>query len=296
MMNTDNQTAGDPLLAMVPQQQKEEQQQWFDAELVLAKDGFDINQQAAGLPWGDLTEYLNTLEEFNSVQPTAQLDRADENFMDLDLMDTLSFLSNPACPGGASGGSEIPLEEEAEDNDSLISIEDVTKPAVINRYVNGIETIQYTLYSKNRPQTRRQRQTEVHQSVDLAELGNNYCSFPPCLQDYVKFISQQYGSESLERDIGTITNIVYHNRQRYSLYDVQAAVTTILQSKPRLCIEYILKALVPLVEALAYSDDCPVQAPDGRHKMGGRFFKSLYSWLTNENTVKKIQTGFVFYE
>ena len=111
----------------------------------------------------------------------------------------------------------------------------------------------------------------MQQSVELAELGNNYCSFPPGFQDYVKFISQQYGSEGLERDIGTITNIVYHNRQRYSLYDVQAAVTTILQSKPRHCIGYILKALVTLVESLAYSDDCSKQAADGRHKMGEDF-------------------------
>ena len=122
MMNTDNQTAGDPLLGMVPlqQQQKEQQQQWFDAELILAKGEFDINQQAADLPWGDLTEFSNILEDFNSIQQTAQLDRADENIINLDLIDTLSFLSTPACPGGA-GGSEIPLEEEAEDNNSLIS-------------------------------------------------------------------------------------------------------------------------------------------------------------------------------
>ena len=120
---------GDQLLSMVPLQQQ--QQQWYDAALILAKDGFDINQTA------------NLLEEFNSIDQTAQLDRADEDFAD--MMDTSSFLSTPTC-----GGDQRLEQEKEEDNDSLISIQDVTKLAVINCYVNGIETIEYTP-NNNRP-------------------------------------------------------------------------------------------------------------------------------------------------
>ena len=121
---------GDPLLSMVPLQQQ--QQQWYDGALILAKDGFDINQTA------------NLLEEFNSIDQTAQLDRADEDFAD--MMDTSSFLSTPTC-----GGDQRLEQEKEEDNDSLISIQDVTKLAVINCYVNGIETIEYTPNNNSPP-------------------------------------------------------------------------------------------------------------------------------------------------
>ena len=138
MMNNNNQMTGDPLLSMVPLQQ---QQQWYDTALILAKGGFDINQ-TADLPWDDMTEFLDTMEEFNSIDQTAQLDRADEDFAD--MMDTSSFLSTPTCDG------DQPLKQEKEDNDSFISIQDVTTLAVINCYVNGIETIEYTP-NNNRP-------------------------------------------------------------------------------------------------------------------------------------------------
>ena len=93
MMNNNNQTTGDPLLSMVPLQQQQ-QQQWYDAALILAKDGFDINQ-TAHLPWDDMTEFLDTMEEFNVIDQTTQLDRDDEDFAD--MMDTSSFLSTPTC-------------------------------------------------------------------------------------------------------------------------------------------------------------------------------------------------------
>ena len=134
MMNNNNQMTGDPLLSMVPLQQQ--QQQWYDAALILAKDGFDINQ-TPDLPWDDMTEYLDTMEEFNSIDQTGQLDRDDEDFAD--MMDTSSFLSTPTC-----GGDQLLEQEKEEENDSLISIQGVTKLAVINCYVNGIETIEYT--------------------------------------------------------------------------------------------------------------------------------------------------------
>ena len=95
----------------------------------MAKDGFDINQ-TADLPWDDMTEFLDTMEEFNSIDQTTQLDRADEDFAD--MMDTSSFLSTPTrC------GDQPFKQEKEEDNGSLISIQDVTKLAVINCYVNG---------------------------------------------------------------------------------------------------------------------------------------------------------------
>ena len=105
MTNNNNQMTGDPLLSMVPLQ-KQQQQQWYDAGIILAKDGFDINQ-TADLPSDDMTEFLDTMEEFNSIDQTAQLDRADEDFAD--MMDTSSFLSTP------THGVDQPLEQEKEE-------------------------------------------------------------------------------------------------------------------------------------------------------------------------------------
>ena len=99
----------------------------------------------------------------------------------------------------------------------------------------------------------------------------------------------------MEQDIGTINDMVFYNKQRYTLCEVQAAVTHILQDKAHYCIQYVLNALISLVQLLIHSGDCPQQAPDVRHKMGGRFYRGLYNWLTNRNTAKKIQTGFVYY-
>ena len=141
MMNNNNQMTGDPLLSMVALQQQ--QQQRYDAALILEKDGFDI-KQTANLRWDDMTEFLDTVEDFNSIYQTAQLDRADEDLAD--MMDTSSFLSTP------TRGGDQPLEpEKEEDNDSLISIQDVKNLAVINCYVNGIETIEYTANNNRRP-------------------------------------------------------------------------------------------------------------------------------------------------
>ena len=93
----------------------------------------------------------------------------------------------------------------------------------------------------------------------------------------------------MEQDIGTINDMVFFNKQHYTLFDFHGAVTHILQDKPHYCVKYVLNALISLVQLLMHSIDCPQQAPGAQHKMGGRFYRGLYNWLTNRNTAKKIQ-------
>ena len=94
---------------------------------------------------------------------------------------------------------------------------------------------------------------------------------------------------NLEFVCNRVNDMVFFNKQRYTLFNVQAAVTHILQDKPHYCIQYVLNAHISLIQLLMHFGDCPQQAPDVQHKMGGRFYRGLYNWLSNTNTTKKIQ-------